>query len=166
MRRSTHEFPASAISRLLARKTSYIARAVNTWDDPAMNIHDEVQAGDAAALARYLAEGGAVDALDVRKDTLLHRAARWGHGDLVRMLVEAGAQVDARDYKKFTPLHLAAGMGCADGVRVLLGASADATATDTYQGTPLHCGASGGARSPAGAGNANVEKGLVPGWAL
>jgi len=41
----------------------------------------------------------------------MHWAARNGHGEVVRLLLEAGADRDARDNGGWTPMHLAQRLG-------------------------------------------------------
>ncbi|QKG22982.1 ankyrin repeat domain-containing protein [Actinomadura verrucosospora] len=55
----------------------------------------------------------------------LHYAARHGHADPVRLLLEAGANPNITENYGFTPLHEAAENGHAEVVRALLTAGAD-----------------------------------------
>ncbi len=49
-----------------------------------------------------------VDALDDNKMSALHYAARYGHLDVVRQLVEKGADTSIKGFDGLTPLHLCA----------------------------------------------------------
>ena len=60
----------------------------------------------------------------------LHEAARHGHAELVRLLLERGARVNARSGTGRTALHLAAEEGHADVVRVLVDSGADVSIRD------------------------------------
>ncbi|MBK9031676.1 MAG: ankyrin repeat domain-containing protein [Myxococcales bacterium] len=76
-----------------------------------MAIHDDVAAGDLAALRTYLGAGGDVDARDYRRFTLLHRAAGVGQRELVALLLDRGADARALNTYAATPLHEVAGGG-------------------------------------------------------
>jgi hypothetical protein len=70
--------------------------------------------------------------------TALGEAARWGHIELVRELLQAGADVNSRDNAGSTPLMLAASGGNVEAMRLLLEAGADVNAQDDRKGmTPL-----------------------------
>lgn len=70
--------------------------------------------------------------------TPLHAAARNGHTEVVRLLVDAGADVTTRDENNRTPLHLAAWNGRTDVVTILLAAGAEVDALDGNNTTPLY----------------------------
>ena len=57
----------------------------------------------------------------------MHHAAREGHANCVKLLLEAGADMDKRDKRGCTPLHNAAKNGHAACGQLLLDAGADAT---------------------------------------
>jgi len=61
-------------------------------------------------------------------DTVLHAAARWGQGNMVRMLVEAEADIDAKNIHGQTPLHLAIAFKHKRTVEYLLSVGADPSA--------------------------------------
>ncbi|XP_049769869.1 ankyrin-1-like [Schistocerca cancellata] len=90
---------------------------------------------------RALAAAGAVEEQIrglVLGETALHMAARGGHVEAVRCLLDARAPADFKDIDCQTPLHYAAQNGHTAAVVQLLGASADCNATDGYGDTPLH----------------------------
>ena len=66
----------------------------------------------------------------------LHRIARWGQSELVRLLLENGADPEERDIMNRTALHHAARHPRV--VRVLVEANADPNARDRFDNTPLH----------------------------
>lgn len=70
------------------------------------------------------------------QQTPLHWAARHGHVDLARGLLENGAQIDVRDTLRRTPLHLA--VEHPDMIRFLVQAGADLQANDSLGNTALH----------------------------
>ena len=76
--------------------------------------------------------------------TPLHRAAREGHADVARALLDSGAHDVAKDKNRRTPLHLAAVYGHADVARVLLDAGASVYAPDKFDNFPLHLAADKG----------------------
>lgn len=74
----------------------------------------------------------------------LSEAARWGHTDIARLLLENGANSETRDCENEAPLCLATEAGHVDVVRLLLenGAKVD-TESESYQ-TVLHIAAGSG----------------------
>ncbi|ERF70990.1 hypothetical protein EPUS_03269 [Endocarpon pusillum Z07020] len=72
-------------------------------------------------VARMLLDNGArVEHRGMDKWTVLHRAARGGHENLVALLLERGADVLAEDHKGEIPLHAAARSGSIRAVELLL----------------------------------------------
>ncbi|WP_428264346.1 ankyrin repeat domain-containing protein [Haliangium sp.] len=76
----------------------------------------------------------------------LYAAARSGHADVVRVLLEAGAEVERGDYDGTTPLMVAAESGSMETVEVLVGAGADVNRW-IGGGNPLSNAALGGHRA-------------------
>ncbi|KAK3257784.1 hypothetical protein CYMTET_33140, partial [Cymbomonas tetramitiformis] len=74
----------------------------------------------------------------------LHRAAQYGHLEVVIALIEAGASLHAHNASGRSPLHFAADCGHAEIVDVLLQAGADTEDADPVQVRPLHVAAQGG----------------------
>jgi serine/threonine protein kinase/ankyrin repeat protein len=68
-----------------------------------------------------------LDAQNKVGETPLHKAARDGVVDFVRILVESGANVNLTDINGYTPLHVAAALGDADIVSALLRGKPDVT---------------------------------------
>ena len=77
----------------------------------------------------------------VYRNTPLHLATRYGHRDIVDLLLEKKAQIEAKDRDQTTPLHLAAHFGHRDIVDLLLEKKADIEAKDKCQSTPLYAAA-------------------------
>jgi ankyrin repeat protein len=69
--------------------------------------------------------------------TPLMFAAREGHVDAARLLLDAGAEVDAVDPNGITPLLMAIGNNRIPTARLLVERGADIHATDSYGRTPL-----------------------------
>ncbi|KJE91761.1 muscle ankyrin repeat protein 3 [Capsaspora owczarzaki ATCC 30864] len=70
--------------------------------------------------------------------TALHVAARLGHVDMVKTLIEFGAIVNAANYMGLTPLHSACQRNHLDVVKVLLSKGADLSLADHEGNTSLH----------------------------
>jgi hypothetical protein len=103
------------------------------------DLHQAVMGGDVQRVGDLLRVGLNVNSRESRFNcTPLHYAARHGHVEIVRTLVEKGASVDARDINNCTPLMWAAKGGHAGVVRALLDAKAKIDARDNRDWTALH----------------------------
>jgi cytochrome c len=69
------------------------------------NFH---QPRDTTLAALLIAKGADVSATDSRGFTPLHRAAEYGHLEVVKVLIGGGADVNAASEDNDTPLHMAA----------------------------------------------------------
>ena len=78
-----------------------------------------------------------VNAKGGKEVVLMHAAARYGHADILSLLLEHGADVDERDASQ-TPLHRALYFGKLEAVRFLLDRGADINARHDLDWTPLH----------------------------
>lgn len=85
-----------------------------------------------------------ISARDALGETPLHKAARYGELEAIRLLVERGADVAAREKVGGTPLHLAAVFGHARAVTRLVELGADMEAKDDSGCTPLAMAVMGG----------------------
>lgn len=72
-----------------------------------------------------------------RDYTPLHWAARLGHSELVKLLLEKGADPNAVSKSGETPLHLTASMGEIEAAQILISKGADLTLKDSEGFTPL-----------------------------
>jgi len=73
--------------------------------------------------------------------TPLSLAAKWGHVQTARALLDAGADPNLKDHYgvgQLTPLHVAAGQGHVDVMRLLLDRGGEVNARDLGDCTPLH----------------------------
>jgi hypothetical protein len=75
---------------------------------------------------------------EVGGDTCLHTAAREGHLDICRLLIDKGAQMEAKNNMGYTPLHCAARSAHVDVCRLLIDKGAQIDARDDFRYTPLH----------------------------
>jgi ankyrin repeat protein len=99
--------------------------------------------GHAATVELLLEAGSPPDAdLDPNGATPLMGAARYTHGDVVRLLLDSGADVMRRDQSQETALHRAALTDDVEIIRLLLDAGADPNAREEiFDETPLHVAA-------------------------
>src|SRR5436190_6838814 len=95
--------------------------------------------GDVTAVRRLLDEGAEVEAGDNAGWTSIIQAARSGHNEVVRLLLEHGANPNVVEHgnQDMTPLHWAATSNNIDCVKTLLEHGADLNATTTSGYTPL-----------------------------
>ena len=70
-------------------------------------------------------------------ETPLHQAARKGHTEVVKILLNAGGRTNAKGRYGITPLHWAARWGQTEVVEPLLDAGADINPKDKDGKTPL-----------------------------
>ncbi len=94
--------------------------------------------GDAAGIARLVAEGADVRARDGHQRTPLHVAAHGGHAEAVRALVRAGADPRALDARRYDIVTIAAVRDDEAMVRLAISLGSDPRAiTSPYDGTAL-----------------------------
>lgn len=101
-------------------------------------LHAAAWSGDAAAVARLVAQGLALDARDSHGRTPLHVATHARRHDAIRALVAAGADIDALDDDRYDAVTIAAVADDEPTLALLLelGARADQV-TSRYDGTAL-----------------------------
>ena len=99
-----------------------------------------VQANDAAAVKKLIAQGANVNELDASGDAPLVMAAYQGRTEIVKLLLEAGADVAAVDPgMKATALHAAAYAGRTEAARLLIEYHIDIDKQGPFNGyTALH----------------------------
>eukprot|EP00041_Stephanoeca_diplocostata_P007584 m.108440 g.108440 ORF g.108440 m.108440 type:complete len:277 (+) comp16949_c0_seq1:2134-2964(+) len=73
----------------------------------------------------------------------MHWAARNGHADAIKTLIEYDGNVSAENNHKYSPMHWAAYMGHPECILALAEGGADIEARDTGFATPLHWAVSG-----------------------
>jgi hypothetical protein len=90
----------------------------------ALDVTDElsrlVESGDVETLALVLPRVGNINARNRHGTTVLMQAARYGHAQIVRMLLEHGADPNLTRNDKFTALALAAFFGHTETVKTLM----------------------------------------------
>jgi ankyrin repeat protein len=108
----------------------------------AAEIHQAAEAGDLAKV-RALVEGdpALVKARDENGRMPLHWAARGGHLDVLRYIVEKGADLNALDNNGVAPLHTLAGSGQTEAARLLIEKGADIDIKNPVKQTPLNLAA-------------------------
>ncbi len=74
---------------------------------------------------------------DKAKRTPLNYAAKHGHTEAVKRLIQAGARVNHQDALLQTPLHKAASVGSLDTIKVLVAADADINLVDKDECTGM-----------------------------
>jgi HEAT repeat protein len=85
-------------------------------------------AGDLAGVSAALAQGANVDAKDEYNNTSLNWAALWGHGEVVKRLLEAGADIENKGSGGgLTPLANAVSRDHSDAAQMLLDRGARVT---------------------------------------
>jgi ankyrin repeat protein len=90
--------------------------------------------------------------------TALHAAARAGHANVVRLLLDGGADVLAVDSELSTALHAVGSHGHGLCVKALLDAGADPEAKDGAGHTPLSLAEAGGHLGTARMMRLHVER--------
>mmetsp|Transcript_19704 Transcript_19704/g.30843 ORF Transcript_19704/g.30843 Transcript_19704/m.30843 type:complete len:388 (-) Transcript_19704:136-1299(-) len=100
--------------------------------------------GDESLLSSRLAQASQDGTLKLEERhhqfgyTLLHFAAREGHVECGRMILQYGANVDAKNNYGYTPLHLAALQDRIEFGKMLIEHNADMDAGDEQGDRPLH----------------------------
>lgn len=120
-------------------------------------LHAAAHQGDAAKIARLVAQGAALNATDTRGRTPLHVATFARHREAIRALVKAGADINRLENDRYDAVTIASVADDEETLRLLLqlGASAKQT-TSRYDGTALiaaaHLGHDGVVRQLIAAG--------------
>ncbi len=101
-------------------------------------LYDAVTRNDVRSVQTAILAGEDVNAPQEFGRTALHEAARSGHSQVMRLLLNSGAEIDARNPSGLTPLHLAAIWGHRGAAELLLANCADVEATNVDRSMPLH----------------------------
>jgi len=108
------------------------------------DIFEAVLKNDCKFIFRYMDEGGDLNIIDERKETLLHKASRNNYFEVVDVLIKAGLDVNAQNRYGDTPLHLAVQFRNAYVVYRLLFEGANVNLQNHKKVTPLHIAAARG----------------------
>ena len=102
--------------------------------------HFAASEGRLEQVVRYVEKSGVeINAQESKtRDTMLHRAARGCHADVVDWLCAHRASPAPRNAQNRAALHEAAAAGCVPAVRSLLQSRAELTPLDKARQTPLH----------------------------
>lgn len=100
--------------------------------------------GDAILISDLKQNGANMQVVDSKNNSLLHLAARKGHEEVTRFLLDSGMFIDSRNIYLETPLHVATVNQKENIVRILLGNRAMVNARDEIGSTALHYAALNG----------------------
>src|SRR5690349_6302748 len=101
-------------------------------------LHAAAAKGDAAEIARLLAAGENIDAVDSHRRTPLHVAAHFGHQVAAQALVKGGANPNALDAQQYDIVTIAAVNNDVPMLKLALaGGCSPNNITSPYQGTAL-----------------------------
>lgn len=130
---------AAAYAKLLALNTKSKSTVSNSKRDADSKEFREYSMHGSLEKVQNLTKGSDVHAVeDYSGRSALHKAAFWGHTDVVGYLLELGLDANAKDYNGDTPLHDAARFAHEGVVRALLASpSVDVTVVNNDQRTPL-----------------------------
>lgn len=121
-----------AIARFLRRNGAKLPE-----EEELPSLHVAASEGDAEQVRSFLLNQP-VDLRAPGGQTALHAAARYGHDDIVRMLIEKRADVDAQDEEGRAPLHLAVKHNRHDTVELLIKERVNVNARNKQGCSPLH----------------------------
>lgn len=92
----------------------------------------------------FLTDPTIIDAINTKRNTLIHKATSSGRLELLEFLLSYGFPASPRDESNSTPLHIAASRGFKEIVQILLSYGADINEKDANARTPLHLAAKNG----------------------
>jgi len=103
----------------------FSSTAISAMPDLVMELLKAVQQNDIKAVREHIRRGMSVDTSDEVGNTLLMRASKEGHPDMVRALLDMNAAVKKRNSGGDTPLMFGALGGNMEIVRLLVDAGAE-----------------------------------------
>ena len=115
-----------------------IAEYNDTFQWPPVLLCRAAQFGLKNLVRKLLRSGASLEAaVTVHKSTPMHLAARHGHAEVVKVLLEEGAKLTVSDEEGRTPLHIASKYSQPTVLSLLLDACADCNVVDKYHATAL-----------------------------
>ena len=115
-----------------------IAEHSNTFQWPSFLLCRAAQFGLESIVRKLLKLGASLEAaVTLHELTPLHLAARHGHAEVVKLLLEEGAKLTAQDDLGWTPLHFASNYSHATVLNLLLDCGADCNVVDSDNNTAL-----------------------------
>jgi len=109
------------------------------------SLEQAVTEGRAETIKSLIAQGGDINARNIRGQSPLHLAVKQGNSDMVQILLESGAEVDIVETDSgCTSLHYAASLGHVDLCESLVRYGANPDAQTARLETPLHLAVSRG----------------------
>ena len=104
-------------------------------------LHQAIRAEDKAEVEKYRDRPRYLNARNEDGYTALQEAIRWGHDEIIVMLVEFGVDPDIPDVNGRTALHHAAYSDELGAAKLLIARGATVKYKDPYEYTPLHIAA-------------------------
>lgn len=115
-----------------------IAEHYDTFQWPPVLLCRAAQFGLKNVVRKLLRSGASPEAaVTFHKSTPMHLAARHGHAEVVKVLLEEGAKLTASDEEGRTPLHIASKYSHPSVLSLLLSACAECNVVDNYHATAL-----------------------------
>lgn len=109
------------------------------------SLEQAASEGRAETIKNLIAQGGDINARNMRGQSPLHLAVKQGNSDVVQILLESGAEVDVVETDSgCTSLHYAASLGHVDLCESLVRYGANPDAQTARLETPLHLAVSRG----------------------
>ena len=127
----------------MVKKSGFFVLVLSWFLGCGMNINNKLLSqatgGATSSIERTLKfEGGDPNTFNRQGQTPLMLAARGGHLNTIKLLLENGAQTQRLDDEQWSALTYAAAHGRLEVVNLLLQWGADASGVNRYGNTPLH----------------------------